>query len=99
MVNSQEERIRIEMSYPSDRVEAFQRIKSGIEAKYPDVDVKGKETERNGSEVMVTLTFVPKPRNAPEEVDPDKKPYEATSTSVVHDFVSALIDKHSDGDR
>jgi hypothetical protein len=97
MPTTHEERIRIEMSYPTERAETFERIKAGIEAKYPDVDLKGRETERNGSEVMITLTFVPRDRNPAktEESDPGRKTYESTPTSAVHDFVTALIEEHS----
>ncbi|MFW6353138.1 MAG: hypothetical protein ACOC3I_02010 [Verrucomicrobiota bacterium] len=97
MENPREESIRIEMSYPPERKQVFERVKAGIEVKYPEVDVKGKETDRNGNEVMITLTYVPKLRNSapPTDIDPDKKRYEATPSAAVHDFVSALIEEHS----
>lgn len=97
MADPHEERIRIEISYPSEHVEVFNRVKTSVEEKYPDVDIKGKETERVGSEVMITLAFVPKSHRMkpPEGTGADGKPYESTPTSSVHDFVSALIEEYS----
>ena len=101
MENPYEERIRIEMSYPQHRAKVFEKIKAGVVAKYPDADVKGKETDRNGSEIMITLATVPKPRREPVEgavevpVESKGKPFEFTATSDVHDFVSNLIEEYA----
>lgn len=100
MVNQQEERIRVELSYPPKRLAVFERVKAEVEAKYPDADAKGKETDRNGSELMITLIFAPKRVSSPgsEVSDLDRKPYELTPTSEVHAFVSTLIEKYSESD-
>lgn len=85
------------MTYPPHRLKAFERITTDIKAKYLDADLRGKETERNGNEIMINLAFAPK-RVKPEteeEGDSDKKLYESTPTSELHDFISALIEEHS----
>ena len=85
---------RIEITYPPQRKPVFEDVRRRIEHEYEGVEVGGKETEKAGAELMVSLVFVPRDhalRGPPdaEGAEPMKRP---EIVGRLHGFASDLID-------